>query len=268
MDKRKQALDDLRDQAHSETRHFNFSKSDMLSSITSNDLEDTSLVDENFEKRIVELDEMCYQLRELSDCRGQQLEEALACAEVFWSDFHSFTDVISDLEERLKLIENETVAMDPDSVIEQQQHQEDIVREIDENESNIVEFKETGVKLMELCGEYDQTDVEKTMEELEVNWNRIKQLVRDREVELQQTFGKACEFQQELIEILEWISLQQEKFINLDSSFVSNDPKTIRFQINLLKVSLFDENFFIIFKIINYYFNFSRSSKNKSILNN
>ena len=47
--------------------------------------------------------------------------------------------------------------------------------------------------------------------------------------------GKACEFQQELIEILEWISLQQEKFINLDSSFTSNDSKTIRFQIDLLK---------------------------------
>jgi len=162
----------------------------MLTSMNSNDVDDTSLVDDNVEKRIADLDEMCYQLRDLCECRGQQLEEALSCAEVFWSDFHSFTDVIADLEERLKLIENETVAMDPDSVIEQQQHQEDIVREIDENESNIGEFKETGVKLMELCGEYDQADVEKTVEELENSWTRIKQLVRDREVELQQTFGK------------------------------------------------------------------------------
>lgn len=125
--------------------------------------------------------------------------------------------------------------MDPDSVIEQQQHQEEIVREIDENEGNVNEFRETGMRLLELCGQYDHSEVEKTIEELDTAWSRIKQLVRDREIELQHTFGKACEFQQELIEILEWISLQQEKFINLDSSFTSNDSKTIRFQINLLK---------------------------------
>jgi len=80
-------------------------------------------------------------------------------------------------------------------------------------------------------------------ETVETAWTRIKQQVRDRELELQQTFGKACEFQQELIEILEWISLQQEKFINLDSSFTSSDPKTIRFQINLLKVEFFNYYF-------------------------
>jgi hypothetical protein len=140
-------------------------------------------------------------------------------------------------------VENETVAMDPDSVIEQQQHQEDIIREIDESESSIQEFRETGAKLAELCGQCDQGEVDKTVEELETAWTRIKQQVRDRELELQQTFGKACEFQQELIEILEWISLQQEKFINLDSSFTSSDPKTIRFQINLLKVEFFNYYF-------------------------
>ncbi len=38
-------------------------------------------------------------------------------------------------------VENETVAMDPDSVIE------DIIREIDESEPSIQEFRETGAKL-------------------------------------------------------------------------------------------------------------------------
>lgn len=247
LDKRKQALDDLRDQAINNAVDVGrqlFKNNDMLSSITSAGSDDGqeaaanagSLVDqENVEKRIGELDELWYQLKELSEVRASALDEAVRCADTFWSDFHSFMDVVADLEDRLKQVENETVAMDPDSVIEQQQHQEDIIREIDEHEPSVQEFRETGAKLMELCGQSDQAEVDKTCEELELAWSRIKQQVRDREIELQQTFGKACEFQQELIEILEWISLQQEKFINLDSSFTSNDPKTIRFQINLLK---------------------------------
>ncbi len=59
-------------------------------------------------------------------------------------------------------------------------------------------------------------------------------MVRDIEVELQDTFGKACDFQQQLIDSLEWISTQQEKFSNLDSNYASGDVKTIRYPINLL----------------------------------
>ena len=59
-------------------------------------------------------------------------------------------------------------------------------------------------------------------------------MVRNREEELQDTFGKACDFQQQLIDVLEWINTQQEKFSNLDSNYASGDSKTIRYQINLL----------------------------------
>lgn len=193
LDKRKQALDDLRDQAINdavENRNLFGKNSDMLTSMTSISSNDQQICDENIEKRINDLDELWYQLKELAECRTNALEEALGCAETFWSDFHSFMDMIGDLEDRLKQIENETVAMDPDSVIEQQQHQEEIVREIDENESSIADFRESGVRLMELCGQGDVAEVEKTVEELDVAWTRIKQLVRDREVELQHTFGK------------------------------------------------------------------------------
>ena len=234
LDKRKQALDDLRNQITAEPK-MPPSRNEMLTSITSLASNELVMPDEQVEKKLDDLDELWFQLKDLSESRANALEETLRCADAFWTDFHGLMETVIDLEDRLKQIESETVAMDPDSVIEQQQHQEQIVREIEDNECNIGEFKEAGSRLMELCGPCDHAEVEKTVEELDSSWNRIKQLVRDREVELQHTFGKACEFQQELIEVLEWISLQQEKFINLDSSFTSNDPKTIRFQINLLK---------------------------------
>lgn len=179
---------------------------------------------------------MWHQLKEVSELRSKSLEETLETSETFWTDFTGLMEVIGDLEERLRQIESETVAIDPDSVIEQQHYHEQIVRDIDDNELSVSGVRETGGRLMEMCAasSHDQQEVERTLGELDEAWSRIKRLVRDREVDLQYTFGKACEFQQELIEILEWISLQQEKFVNLDSSFKSNDPTTIRFQIDLL----------------------------------
>ena len=167
--------------------------------------------------------------------RGKHLEETLECAGSFWSDLANLTEVVSDLEERLKQLESEIVAIDPDSVAEQQQYHEQIVRDIADNEENVAYFRESGAKLGELCGEADQPEVAKALQELDTAWSRIKELVRARELDLQDTFGKACEFQQELIDILEWIGLQQEKFVHLESNFTSRDPKTIRFQINLLR---------------------------------
>lgn len=172
----------------------------------------------------------------MSDIRAKSLEETLETSETFWTDFNGLMEVSNDLEDRLRQIESETVAIDPDSVIEQQQYHEQIVHDINENEMSMSGFKETGSKLIEMCGQSDQQEVERTLDELNQAWDRIKTLVKLREVDLQYTFGKACEFQQELIEILEWISLQQEKFVNLDSSFRATDPTTIRFQIDLLKV--------------------------------
>ena len=34
------------------------------------------------------------------------------------------------------------------------------------------------------------------VEEIDSSWDRVKQIVRNREEELQETFGKACDFQQ------------------------------------------------------------------------
>ena len=135
---------------------------------------------ENIENKINELDELWHQLKEVSETRSKSLEETLECSESFWLDFNSLLDLINDL--------------DPDSVIEQQQqHQyhEQIVRELDDNEFNVLGFKETGNRLIELCGQYDQPEVEKSIEELDAAWSRIKQLVSDRETELQQTFDKS-----------------------------------------------------------------------------
>lgn len=235
LEKRKKSLEDLKEQ------------------VTTNPLEviqqhekhggqanDPVTSPENLERKINELDELWHQLKDVIGVRSKSLEDTLETSETFWGDFNALMEVITDLEERLRQIESETVAIDPDSVIEQQHYHEQIVRDIDDNEQSVSGFRDMGGKLMELCGQTaDQQEVEKTLEELDLAWARIKKLVRDREIDLQYTFGKACEFQQELIEILEWISLQQEKFVNLDSSFKSNDPTTIRFQIDLLKVNYY-----------------------------
>ena len=86
--------------------------------------------------------------------------------------------------------------MDPDSLNEQQQLHEHILREINGTKEHVDLVKKTGEKLITLCGKPDQTEIQKTVEEIDSSWDRVKQMVRNREEELQETFGKACDFQQ------------------------------------------------------------------------
>ncbi|CAF0875804.1 unnamed protein product, partial [Brachionus calyciflorus] len=221
LNKRRQDLIDIKDQL-------------IMSSTTSN--EAISL--DFYEKKLDNLEKLWNDLKTTADVRNKVLNEVMSVSEVFWNEHTYLNDVMNDLDERLKLMESETVALDPDSVFEQQQYHQQIVKDIDENENKFKEFKQSGKDLLKLCSQMDHVDVQKAIEDTEMQWNRIKETVKDHDRDLQMTFSKACEFQQELIEILEWISSQQEKFVNLDSSLntsSSDDPKTIRFQINLLK---------------------------------
>lgn len=165
----------------------------------------------------------------------KNLRNAFDTSELFWNNYNYINELISDLDERLLSLESESVAIDSDSIFEQQQYHQQIIKDIDENEAKLIDIKTFKQQLIEISTFSDLIEIEKAIENCEKSWNRIKEKVKKHEIDIQITFSKACEFQQELIEILEWISLQQEKFVNLDSSFNSDDPKTIRFQINLLK---------------------------------
>lgn len=91
LDKRKEALDDLRDQAINdsiENKQFLSKHSDMLTA--SNTSEQLQINDDNIQKRINELDELWYQLKDLAESRTSQLDEALRVAETFWADFHRY----------------------------------------------------------------------------------------------------------------------------------------------------------------------------------
>ena len=83
-----------------------------------------------------------------------------------------------------------------------------IIKDIDENEENFEKLTNFSRDLLTLCSKSDQVEVQKAIDDSQSQWNRIKSTVKDHEVDLQMTFTRACEFQQELIEILEWISLQ------------------------------------------------------------
>ncbi|RNA25514.1 microtubule-actin cross-linking factor isoforms 1 2 3 5-like [Brachionus plicatilis] len=187
-------------------------------------------------KKMSDVQNMCSELKSAAESREKVLSEALQCSELFWNSLNFMSDLTNDLDDRLQLLESETVAIDPDSVLEQQQYHQQIVKDIDEHEHKFVHIQKYGHELCEFCTlSSDRIEVEKASQECQTDWDRVKKTVKTHEINIQMTFSKACEFQQELIEILEWISLQQEKFVNLDSSLNSDDPKTIRFQINLLK---------------------------------
>ena len=226
--KRRKALEDLKSQAQTMS---NVSLENLASA---NHIENANDILREIDQKIQDLDTACNRVKVISEDRTKLLEETLVYSENFWSDAHDINDIINDLEDRVKLIENEAVAMDPDSLNEQQQLHEHILREINGTEEHVDLVKTTGEKLITLCGKPDQAEIQKTVEEIDSSWDRVKQMVRDREEELQDTFGKACDFQQQLIDVLEWINTQQEKFSNLDSNYAPGDSKTIRYQINLL----------------------------------
>lgn len=202
-----------------------------------NEVKEHSLENEQLEysKYITDLENLWSELNNSAKSREQLLNDALHFSELFWNSYNYINDLMFDLEDRLQLLESETVAIDSDSVNEQQQYYKQIIKDIDDNEVKFTDLSKNGHQLIEHCTLSDRIDIEKALEDCEKNWNRIKKSVKNHETNIQMTFSKACEFQQELIYILEEISLQQEKFVNLDSSFNSDDPKTIRFQINLLK---------------------------------
>ena len=76
--------------------------------------------------------------------------------------------------------------MDPDSLNEQQQLHEHILREINGTEEHVDLVKKTGEKLITLCGKPDQAEIQiqKIVEEIDSSWDRVKQMVRNREEEL------------------------------------------------------------------------------------
>ena len=228
LDKRREALLDIKQQFVSK-----LNEPCLTGSVSSNETSTFQL--EIFEKKIDDLEVLWSELKVAVDNRDKLLTETLQCSQVFWNEHDYMNEIMTDLNDRIKLLESETVALDPDSVLEQQQYHQQIIKDIDENENKFNEMNKCGEELLKLCSKSDQVDVQKALDEAETQWTKIKETCKDHEVDLQTTFTQACEFQQELIEILEWISLQQEKFVNLDSNLNSDDPKTIRFQINLLK---------------------------------
>lgn len=113
LDKRRLALDGLRDQMVNDHSRQLFRNNDMLSSMTSVGSDEGAAVAGGFgalldqdgaERRVGELEELWFQLRELSEVRAAALDEAVRVADTFWSDFHGLMDVVADLEERLKQV--------------------------------------------------------------------------------------------------------------------------------------------------------------------
>ena len=259
LERRKQALDELRRQLTSEwpapaspqttTTNTNTTNDNLNSSTTSSNSAQSSSTSngedgrDNMLRKLDEMDEMWHQLHELSEYRAGVLVEALECASTYWSDVHSLGDFLGYLDERVRALDAESLAMDAELVVEQQAAHEQLVGELDESAARLQALRKQAAHLVDICGCADApsgdqaSEVAASVDELAHTLAALKQQLSAREHQLHTTFGKACEFQQELIAVLEWIGVQQEKLANLDSSRTTPataDPKTICFQITLL----------------------------------
>jgi hypothetical protein len=213
LDKRKKALDTLSEHLKQQTNGANSTG------------HDTVVLD--MAKKLGDLDRLWFEVKQVTDDRHERLTNAFDQSTRFWNSLGEVMAVIANIDERIRQIECDTVPMDPDSIVEQQQLHDDLIQDIQDREAYVDEVKTCGRGLMQSCDKTDQDEIECSLNDLDCSWTQVKQTLKTREIELQDTFSKACEFQQQLIDVLEWINVQQEKFSSLeDDEFIKTLSST------------------------------------------
>ncbi|GAB0086991.1 microtubule-actin cross-linking factor 1 [Sergentomyia squamirostris] len=163
--------------------------------------------------------------------RGNALDDTLKVAQQFWENLKSTMEALKDLQENLRSLE--APAAQPQEIQKQQVALQEIRYDIDKTKPRVEDVRQTGNKLMTLCGEPEKPEVKKHIEDLDRAWDNITVLYAKREENLIDAMEKAMEFYDTLKSVTDFLNAYEEKFKKLGP--IGTDVDAVKKQIEQLK---------------------------------
>lgn len=182
-------------------------------------------------RKLDKLNKLWDDVQKASNNRGNSLEETLDAAQKFWKELHAIMSTLKELEE--SLVSQEPPAVEPKAIQEQQVALQEIRQEIDQTKPEVDQVRNSGQKLMKLCGEPDKPEVKKHIEDLDHAWDNITALYAKREENLIDAMEKAMEFHETLDNLLEFLEKAENKFAKMGP--LGADIEAVKKQIGQLK---------------------------------
>ncbi|XP_034249390.1 dystonin isoform X6 [Thrips palmi] len=185
----------------------------------------------DIKRKLEKLNSLWNDVQKATGDRGKSLDEALRVAQKFWEQLHAVMATLRDLQDTLQ--SQDPPAVEP-SVIKQQQHAlQDIRHDIDQTKPEVDQVRQTGQKLMKICGEPDKPEVKKNIEDLDSAWDNITALYARREENLIDAMEKAMEFHEMLQNLLAFLDKAEDKFAHMGA--LGSDIDAVKRQISQLK---------------------------------
>ena len=135
--------------------------------------------------------------RQSSEKRAHLLERAHAVSEKFWDDINALMTSLAALKESLDA--QEPPALEPSAIREQQDALEALREELEHAQPDRDAVHEGGEELINLIGEPDKPEVEKTVEEADVAWNDVSSKCETRQALLDDALARATDFHDKLM---------------------------------------------------------------------
>nr|XP_023651005.1 dystonin isoform X2 [Paramormyrops kingsleyae] len=170
-------------------------------------------------------------IQALMEEREAKLLDVMDLAEKFWCDHCALIVTIKDTQDLLK--EMEEPGVDPSVVKQQQESLEGFKEEIDGLQDELDIVRNLGTELLAACGEPDKPVIKKSLDEVNVVWETLNKMWKERVDHLDEAMQAAVQFQDGLQGMFDWVDIMESK---LDSmSPVGTDLETVKQQIEELK---------------------------------
>ncbi|XP_048863754.1 dystonin isoform X8 [Brienomyrus brachyistius] len=170
-------------------------------------------------------------IQALMEEREAKLLDVMDLAEKFWCDHSALIVTIKDTQDLLK--EMEEPGVDPSVVKQQQESLECFKEEIDGLQDELDIVQNLGAELLAACGEPDKPVIKKSLDEVNLVWETLNKMWKERVDHLDEAMQAAVQFQDGLQGMFDWVDIMESK---LDSmSPVGTDLETVKQQIEELK---------------------------------
>ena len=163
--------------------------------------------------------------RQSSEKRAHLLERAHAVSEKFWDDINALMTSLAALKESLDA--QEPPALEPSAIREQQDALEALREELEHAQPDRDAVHEGGEELINLIGEPDKPEVEKTVEEADVAWNDVSSKYDTRQALLDDALARATEFHDQLMHMLSWVQ-EKETELRHQGPVATTEPDVLQ----------------------------------------
>lgn len=185
---------------------------------------------QDIQQKLEKLNKLWTEVQKSTKTRGQTLDYTLVVAEKFWFELN---EVMSTLRELQDTLSGQTPAgAQPGAIQQQQSVLQEIRQEIDQAKPEVEQVRASGHELMGLCGDSDQPEVRKHIEDLDHAWDTITTLYAKREEDLICALEKAMEFHDTLHGLSELLKTSEQRFAKM--GVIANSIDDVKLQIDEL----------------------------------